>query len=68
VDDLLGVTCCVLIVIFDGVLLNVKHVTLLKTVSKSPLVLWKGTQYMILKSLPVNLVTKVIYEYLKKNL
>ena len=47
---------------------NVNHVTLLKTVSKSPLVLWKGTQYMILKSLPVNLVTMVIYEYLKKNL
>lgn len=45
---------------------NVSHKTLIRGVTKEPTKLWYGTKYMIIKSIPVNLVNMVIYEYLKE--
>jgi hypothetical protein len=45
---------------------NIKHKTLFSNIAKNPKILWNGVSYMIIKSLPVNLINMVIYEYLKE--
>ena len=46
---------------------NISHRTLFNNSIKNPKILWNGTSYMMIKSLPINLINMVIYEYLKKN-
>ena len=45
---------------------NIKHKTLFSNIGKNPKILWNGVSYMMIKSLPVNLINMVIYEYLKE--
>lgn len=35
---------------------------------KNPFMLWNGCSYMIIKSIPLNMINMVIYEYIKHNL
>ena len=37
-------------------------------IKQNPFIMWNGCKYMIFKSIPLNMINMVVYEYLKKNL
>ena len=37
-------------------------------IKKNPFIMWSGCKYMVFKSIPLNMINMVIYEYLKTNL
>ena len=37
-------------------------------IKQNPFIMWNGCKYIIIKSIPLNMINMVIYEYLKKNI